>query len=89
VKSAWLFGSYARGDATARSDLDILVIVEEMPRDWTSETVDLAGAIGDALGEGVDKAIDLHMADEATFRDYKEACNSIYRAVATEGVRLA
>ena len=89
VKAAWLFGSYARGDATARSDLDIMVIVEEMPRDWPSETVDLTDAIHEALGEGFNKEIDLLLADEATFRDYKDACNSVYNDVHTEGIRLA
>jgi predicted nucleotidyltransferase len=89
VKAAWLFGSYARGDATARSDLDIMVIVEEMPRDWPGESVDLTSAIHEALGEGVDKEIDLLLADEATFEDYKEACNSVYHDVHKEGIRLA
>ena len=88
VKSAWLFGSYARGDATARSDLDIMVIVEEMPRDWPSETVDLTSAIHEALGEGFNKGIDLLLADEATFEDYKKACNSVYHDVHKEGIRL-
>ena len=86
---AYLFGSYARGDATARSDLDIMVIVEEMPRDWPGESVDLTSAIHEALGEGVDKEIDLLLADEATFEDYKEACNSVYHDVHKEGIRLA
>ena len=89
VKAAWLFGSYARGDATARSDLDIMMIVEEMPRDWPGESVDLTSAIHEALGEGVDKEIDLLLADEATFEDYKEACNSVYHDVHKEGIRLA
>ena len=86
VKAAWLFGSYARGDATARSDLDIMVIVEEMPRDWPSETVDLTSAIHEALGEGFNKGIDLLLADEATFEDYKKACNSVYHDVHKEGI---
>ena len=88
VKSAWLFGSYARGDATARSDLDIMMIVEEMPRDWPSETVDLTDAIHEALGDDVDKGIDLILTDEATFRDYKDAHPTVQYAVATEGIRL-
>ena len=84
---AYLFGSYARGDATARSDLDIMVIVEEMPYDWPSETVDLTSAIHKALGDD-NKGIDLLMADEATFEDYKESCNSVYCDIHTEGIRL-
>jgi len=35
---AYLFESYARGDATARDEIYILVIVEKMPEDWAKET---------------------------------------------------
>jgi hypothetical protein len=28
------------------------------------------------------------MADEATFEDYKDACNSVYNDVHREGIRL-
>jgi predicted nucleotidyltransferase len=91
VKSAWLFGSYARGDATARSDLDILVIVEEMPRDWTSEIADLSSAMHEALGEGVDKDIDLLLIDEKTFDEHKAESwgGSPYHEAHREGIRLA
>jgi predicted nucleotidyltransferase len=88
VKEAWLFGSYARGDATARSDLDIMVIVEEMPYDWPGETVDLTSAIHKALGEGVDKEIVLYLSDEATYREWKGAFGTPHYAVASEGIRL-
>ena len=91
VKAAWLFGSYARGDATAKSDLDIMVIVEEMPRDWPGETVDLTSAIDKALGEGVDKGIDLLLVDEKTFNEHKAKSwdGSVYHEAHREGVRLA
>ena len=89
VKSAWLFGSYARGDATARSDLDIMVIMEEMPWDYLGETADLSSAIHEALGDDVHKGIDLLLADEATFRDYKDAYGAVYYDVHREGIRLA
>jgi predicted nucleotidyltransferase len=89
VKSAWLFGSYGRGDATSRSDLDILVIMEEMPWDYLGETADLSSAIHEALGDDVHKGIDLLLADEATFRDYKDAYGAVYYDVHREGIRLA
>ena len=91
VKSAWLFGSYARGDATARSDLDILVIMEEMPFDYLTETADLTSGIHDALDgmdDSVHKEIDLLLTDETTFRDYKDAHPTVQYAVATEGIRI-
>jgi predicted nucleotidyltransferase len=85
---AYLFGSYARGDATARSDLDIMVIVKKMPEDLLGETADLTSAIHEALGGMGDKEIDLILTDEATFNDYKDARSTVYYDVHREGVRL-
>ena len=47
-----LFGSYARGTATEDSDLDLLVVAQEMP-DKRAEYIRLRRAIG-GLGVGVD-----------------------------------
>ena len=57
---AYLFDSYARGDATARDEIYILVIVKKMPEDWAKETADLTGAIYEALGDD-QKEIVLHL----------------------------
>jgi len=84
---AYLFDSYARGDATARDEIYILVIVEKMPEDWAKETTDLTGAIHKALGDDY-KEIVLYLADEATFEKWKEAFGTPHYAVATEGIRL-
>ena len=65
------------------------MIVGKMPERLAGETTDLTEAIHEALGEGFNKEIDLLLADEATFRDYKDACNSVYNDVHTEGIRLA
>ena len=87
---AYLFDSYARGDATARDEIYILVIVEKMPEDWAKETADLTGAIHKALGGPDDdhKEIVLYLSDEATFEEWKEAFSTPHYAVATEGIRL-
>lgn len=50
-----LFGSYARGDASEDSDLDLLVIEDDVV-DKTSEYLKLHRAIG-ALGVGVDVVV--------------------------------
>ncbi len=84
---AYIFDSYARGDATARDEIYILVIVGKMPEDWAGETADLTGAIHKALGDDA-KEIVLYLADEATFEEWKEADGTPYYAVATEGIRL-
>lgn len=84
---AYLFDSYARGDATSRDEIYILVLVEKMPEDWAKETTDLTGAIHKALGDDY-KEIVLYLADEATFEEWKEAFGTPHYAVATEGIRL-
>ena len=47
-----LFGSYARGDATENSDLDLMVIEREVPNKF-DEMVRLRNVVGD-VGIGVD-----------------------------------
>lgn len=47
-----LFGSYARGDVTPDTDLDLLVILPGQP-DKVAEMIRLRKAVG-ALGTGVD-----------------------------------
>ena len=61
-----VFGSYARGDATADSDLDLLVVEKEI-QDRTREYVRLREAIG-ALGVGVD----LLLCSEAEFEQRRQ-----------------
>jgi hypothetical protein len=86
---AYVFDAYARGDATARDEIYILVIVEKMPEDWAGETADLTGAIREALGGHDDREIVLYLADKATFDRWKGAYGTPHHAAATEGIRLA
>ena len=48
--SVVLFGSFARGDAHPHSDVDLLLVVENLPRDWrersTSEFMERLGSSG-------------------------------------------
>jgi predicted nucleotidyltransferase len=50
--SIWLFGSYARGEADELSDLDLLVIEDEIA-DKAAEYLRIHRAIG-SIGVGVD-----------------------------------
>ena len=83
---AYLFDSYAQGDATAQSDLYIMVIEETPSQDWPTETGKIREALYDLLGR--EKGIHLYLADKTTFEKWKKADGTAHHAVATEGVRL-
>ena len=71
-----VFGSYARGDATESSDLDLLV-VERGVDDFTNEYVRLRNAIG-SVGVGVD----LLLVPEAEFEKRRHwSSTPVYWAV--------
>jgi hypothetical protein len=86
---AYLFDAYGRGDATARDEIYILIVLEKMPEDWAAATTDLTSDIGDALGDEYStKEIVLYLADEATFEEWKEAYGTPHHAAAAEGIQL-
>jgi uncharacterized protein len=61
-----MFGSYARGDASEDSDLDLMVVEKEVP-DHTREYLRLREAVG-MLGVGVD----LLLLSEAEFEKRRQ-----------------
>ena len=79
---AFLFGSYARGEANPRSDIDILVIERTMPANWLSEVAGLQRAMG------FNKDVDLMVMDDGLFDEWKDAYGTVQYAVSQEGVRL-
>lgn len=80
--SAFLFGSYARGEARPDSDLDILVVEKTRPIDAHHEI----WAIRELLTD--QKSIDLLVLDKQTFDRRKNDPGTILNDVAREGVRL-
>lgn len=78
----YLFGSYARGEATRRSDVDVMVVVDKMPEDWLAQI----SAIRRELHFKQD--VDLDMVDLAAFDEWKVEPGSVQYEIAKEGIRL-
>ncbi len=74
-----LFGSRARGDATDRSDIDILVIEREVS-DRYAEMIRLNGAL-----RGLILAVDLLVIDEQAFESWSQTPGSVYYTAKREG----
>ena len=74
-----LFGSYARGDATKHSDLDVMV-VEENVTNRVNEMVRL-----NRLVRSPDIAVDLLVVSVEKFLYWRETPGNVYFEAATEG----
>jgi len=79
---AFLFGSYARGEATPHSDIDIMVIKKKPVENWLTETA----ALRRLMRFG--RSLDLIVEDETSFARWKSEYGTIQHEVAREGIRL-
>lgn len=77
-----LFGSYARGDADADSDLDLLVVVRDVQAPRQEST-----RIRRAL-RGLAVPIDVIVATPEQVERYRDSIGLVYRAALQEGVVL-
>jgi len=81
AQSAWLFGSYARGDAMEDSDVDMLFIVEsDLPRPKRE-------ALAYRLIRPWKVAKDILVYTPQEFDEWKSVKGSLCQRIATEGVR--
>jgi predicted nucleotidyltransferase len=81
VREAWLFGSLARGDATARSDADLLLVVDEDTRRPVDRIPDFL-----VLLRGLGRPVDLLVLTVAEWQ--ARAGGHFHREVTTRGLRL-
>jgi predicted nucleotidyltransferase len=77
-----LFGSQARGDATANSDFDLMV-VEDQPVDRFREMVRLRRLLGN-----FDVAIDLLVVSEERYQYWRDTPGNVYHEAASSGRTL-
>jgi predicted nucleotidyltransferase len=81
VLEVWLFGSLARGDATARSDADLLIVVDHddrRPMDRAPEFLRLL--------EGLGRPVDVVVVTAAEWR--ARAGSRFHDEISTWGIRL-
>ncbi len=87
LDTIFLYGSYARGDQTAESDIDIMVLVD-VPREDLSSYKKPFILLSSELGLEHDVVITVTLKDIETFNKYSEAV-PFYANVKKEGVRIA
>lgn len=78
-----LFGSHARGEAGAHSDLDFLVIEPEV-EDWGKESVRLRKTLNGML-----VAADIIVVSEESVREWRDVYGTVIHAAFDEGRELA
>ena len=77
----FIFGSWARGEATTDSDLDLAVLV---PEERKSEIPELRRQINRQL-EPIRMSIDLILVSEEYFSKFRSSINSLYYKIANQG----
>lgn len=79
---AYLFGSYARGEAKPDSDIDLLVVEKKLQHPRIMETYLLSERL--KLG----KDVDLIVVDEKNYDTWKMEYGTVQHEVYRQGVRL-
>lgn len=79
---AYLFGSYARGEATSKSDVDLLVVEPNLESGWLKETAVIRRRLD------FNRPVDVVVMDSASFEKWRGEVGSLPYEVSSEGVRL-
>ena len=87
LDSALLYGSYARGEETSESDIDIMILAN-VPKEELSTYKKAYINLTSELGLEHDTVITVTLKDTETFNKYLEAV-PFYTNVKKEGIRIA
>ncbi|MCR5789775.1 MAG: nucleotidyltransferase domain-containing protein [Lachnospiraceae bacterium] len=87
IKEAYLYGSYARGDYTDESDVDIILLVP-MPQESIAEYRREISKISSRLSLENDVTVSVMVEPFEQFRRYSEIL-PFYQNVVREGIRYA
>lgn len=78
----FLFGSYARREATPSSDVDLLVVERSPVNNIMQETAILRRRLN------FERPVDLIVMDQPTYDEWKDDLGTVQNEVSREGVRL-
>lgn len=79
---AYLFGSYARGEARPGSDVDLMIVEKKLANPRLREIYVLRERLT------LEKDVDLLVVDEENFNTWKRSPGTVQHEVYREGVRL-
>jgi len=83
AKQAWLFGSFARGEASADSDVDLLFVIEKMENPRISYIQQVRKAL-----RSWHVAKDILVYEQQEFDEWGEVSGALCHTVKHEGVVL-
>jgi predicted nucleotidyltransferase len=87
LREVVLFGSYARGEADEESDVDVLVVIDELTDDELFEVADLAHA-ADAADAQRWTGLSPFTCSTEHAQDMRSRERRVFRDIDGEGIRL-
>jgi predicted nucleotidyltransferase len=79
-----LFGSYARGEQTAKSDIDLLIIKKDLPKGRVGRDI-LGDLHMDFYYNHIGIAVDLLIVDSERYEVLKDQIGLVYKPINREG----
>lgn len=87
ISAAYLYGSYARGDYNAESDIDILIVVDMDAAEFAKRR-SMVAKVASAMSLEYDITVSISVKSERQFSAYADVL-PFFRNVVREGVRYA